>query len=111
LTSFAPNRSSKHCPFGVHHLASYTDQPLAAPSIFNMDSVCAAAKRALAHSLHSNKLLHQVKLYVAADSTLHKQDVLDLCLDAPDRATSPAASADSHDADERWVICSFVIRN
>jgi len=45
-----------------------------------MESVCQALKQALDDSLESNKILNQVKLYHANESTVYKQDVIDMCL-------------------------------
>ena len=76
----------------------FTDQQIQhqqiIPSIFNMDSICNALKQALDESLDSNKILNQMKLYIASDSTVFKQDVIDLCMNFPSVA-SPSMSESS----------------
>lgn len=98
ILSLFNDRPSKYCPFGIHHLMTFTDQSVAKhsqqnniPSVFNMDSICTAFKQALDDSLESNKILNQIKLYVACDSTLYKQDVIDMCMNFPNLA-SPSMS-------------------
>jgi len=45
-----------------------------------MESVCQALKQALDDSLDANKILNQIKLYHAVESTVYKQDVIDMCM-------------------------------
>lgn len=97
ILSLFNDRPSKYCPFGIHHLIKYADRSILnqqnsqIPSIFNMDSICQALKMALDESLDSNKILNQVKLYIASDSTIFKQDVIDLCMNFSS-VTSPDMS-------------------
>lgn len=108
ILSLFNDRPSKYCPFGIHHLMTFTDQSVAKhthqnniPSVFNMDSICTAFKQALDDSLESNKILNQIKLYVACDSTLYKQDVVDMCMNfsnlaSPSMSDSNGATCESY---------------
>jgi len=56
-----------------------------------MESVCQALKQALDDSLDANKILNQIKLYHAIESTVYKQDVIDMCMNFSG-ITSPSMS-------------------
>lgn len=101
------DRNSKSCPFGLHRLLEIADKKLIGnPNLencsngnssgskkyssdpeslsrvgswFGPTSVCLLMKEALKESA-SNPLLKKVKIYVAQDCTIYKQDVIDLCM-------------------------------
>ena len=94
IISLFNDRLSKHCPFGIHRLLEIADKKqIGNPNLENLNdvsrvgswfgptSVCQLMKEAIeeADSLDSCFLLDQVKIYVAQDCTVYKQDVIELC--------------------------------
>jgi hypothetical protein len=91
IISWFNDRPSKYCPFGLHRLLEIADQKsIGNPntnetngsrvgSWFGPNSVCLLMKEALAEAVHTSHLLDQIKMYVAQDCTIYKQDVIDLC--------------------------------
>ena len=94
IISLFNDRPSKHCPFGIHQLLEIADKKqIGNPNLENLNdvsrvgswfgptSVCQLMKEAIeeADSLDSCVLLDQVKIYVAQDCTVYKQDVIELC--------------------------------
>ena len=89
------DRPSKQCPLGIHSLIEVADQRLHASgensviaqnlsttqvgNWFDAESVCYLMKQALDDAADTNVLLNQLRIYVASDSTIYKQDVIDLC--------------------------------
>lgn len=115
ILSLFNDRPSKYCPFGIHHLMKFSNtsianhnQQQAIPSIFNMDSICTALKQALDESLNSNKILNQIKLYIASDSTVYKQDVIDMCMNFSD-VGSPNIS-ESNGGTENITVSNTVFK-
>lgn len=94
IISWFNDRPSRHCPFGIHRLLHIADKKLIGNSNdssqlgsrvgswFGPTSVCLLMKEALNESIDYKPVLDQIKLYVAQDCTIYKQDVIDLCLDS-----------------------------
>lgn len=83
ILSLFNDRPSKYCPFGIHQLMKLTYKTNVDhqdPDFSRMNSMCMAMKQSLDESLDSNKILNQIKIYIANDSTIYKQDVIDLCM-------------------------------
>ena len=90
VISWFNDRPSRYCPFGLHRLLELADQKSIGNvnepsnsrvgSWFGPNSVCLLMKEALNESTEINPLLDQIKMYVAQDCTIYKQDVIDLCL-------------------------------
>jgi len=110
IISLFNDRPSRDCPFGIHRLLEVADHKLIGnPNLenststnsaynsnhnkfkqftkesasrvgswFGPTSVCMLMKEALEQATSS--LLSNLKIYVAQDSTIYKQDILDLCL-------------------------------
>lgn len=95
VSLFNDRRDSNECPFGIHNLLTIADRnecklaaklsPEASPSRvgtwFGPTSVCLLFRDAITSSTTTvtSKLLKGVKIYVAQDCTIYKQDVVNLC--------------------------------
>lgn len=91
LVAIFNDRSSPSCVFGLHRLLKIADEKLIGVNDseakgnsrvgtwFGPTSVCLLMKDALNEGVSSNKLLANVRIYVAQDCTIFKQDVIDLC--------------------------------
>lgn len=80
------DRLSANCPFGLHKLLDLADRKqtdLNSPSTrvgtwFGPTSVCTLMRDSLNESRHHH-LLDNIRIYVAQDCTIFKQDIIDLC--------------------------------
>ena len=94
LISLFNDRQSSQCPFGIHNLLEIADKKSIdegekrtsrVGTWFGPTSVCLLVRDALNGALLSSKnkltVLESVRIYVAQDCTVFKQDVLDLCTD------------------------------
>lgn len=108
IVSLFNDRPSQSCPFGIHRLLEIADKKLIGnPNLENLPqysssnnqnkklgtnenlsrvgswfgptSVCLLMKEAL-NEASSNPLLNQIKIYVAQDCTIYKQDIIDMCM-------------------------------
>jgi cysteine protease ATG4 len=95
LISLFNDRRSRECPFGIHNLLEIADKKASDESVkgassrvgtwFGPTSVCLLMRDALngaALLAKNNKQLKSVRIYVAQDCTIFKQDVIDLCTDS-----------------------------
>jgi hypothetical protein len=86
IISLFNDRPSRSCPFGIHRLLEIADKKLndsnqatRAGTWFGPSSVCLLMKYALSESTNETHLLNKLRIYVAQDCTIFKQDVIDLC--------------------------------
>jgi len=86
INSLFNDRPSRSCPFGIHRLLEIADEKLndsnqatRAGTWFGPSSVCLLMKYALSESMNETHLLNKLRIYVAQDCTIFKQDVIDLC--------------------------------
>jgi hypothetical protein len=96
IISLFNDRPSQDCPFGLHRLLEIADKKLLnedkfikvdssessstrVGTWFGPTSVCLLVKDALNESFKINKLLENIRIYVAQDCTIFKKDIIDLC--------------------------------
>ena len=96
IISLFNDRPSQDCPFGLHRLLEIADKklinedknskidgesssPTRVGTWFGPTSVCLLVKDALNESYNKNKLLENIRIYVAQDCTIFKKDIIDLC--------------------------------